>query len=142
MIVNHGRARSGAKACDVVIARPSTTTPTVCVAATVAPTVRTCRVVPRRPATIAAINVVPCPGARECNDPSTKAMSAANSPTPTVRCRLPINRLKRRVRPSAPRAWGCVDEVCVPDGEVASRAPPGRASTVPFNTLIGGTPVG
>ena len=87
--VSQGRRRSGARDCVSHSTLPSTSTPVVCVAATVPPIASTWRPVPRRPTTAAAMRVLPWPGARLWKPPSTTAMPKASAPAATPSSRPP-----------------------------------------------------
>ena len=131
---------SPANELDRVSARPSTKTPPVWVAVTVAPTTKASRDDPCRPAMYAAITVLPCPGKSACDAPRIIASVTANRPTPSVRSRRPTNSLKRSVTWSTtPESGPPLNIEVPPDGlssfvgrmaGATSGAPPGAVDTI------------
>ena len=123
------------------MATPSSSTPVVWVAATVAPMVSTWRAAaPRRATTVAAINVLPWPGASAWNPPSTNDSATARRASGTLSRWSDTSRFIRRVSASAPRDWGRVAALAAPAPAVpvpAVPAPPGRATTWARSTRTG-----
>ena len=129
---SHPMTTSPARAVDRVRASPSSRTPLVWVPVTVAPTSTASRIVPSRPAMYAAMIVLPCPGSRACDVPSSTASPTARRPTGQVRSRRPTRSSKRsctRSRGSRGRApIGQPEVVDRPVGGAVLRArPPDRA---------------
>ena len=121
-----GAAGRGRVACVSQSTVPSTSTPVVWVAATVAPMPTTWRPVPRRPTTAAAISVLPWPGARLWRPPSSDGDGQGERPKPTVevraRRRCPTRRQgDRSLSPARLRQRGRSRR-----GRRAAARPPGR----------------
>ena len=122
---SHGYTLSGANVCDAVSTSPSTSTPTVCVAATVTPMSSPSRTVPRSPTRYAAITVLPCPGANAWSAPRPIPMARATSASPTVSRRAATDAVNERVHWSNPRTTDAVG-LLRPTSAPGAAAPPGR----------------
>lgn len=95
----------GAAAEPAVTRRPRATTPRVWVTVTEAARGMTSlrRARPPRAAAVAAIRVLPCPGASACIAPRTTAMSSESAAKPTVRSWRATRLFRACVQRSAPR---------------------------------------